>query len=92
MKEYYECHITYINDKPWMRNTMKMCGWKFSQIDGDPDLGDGIKCYATKQYNTKFSRDEIIDKMTSLSDTLELSGAKILRNKIELVIYDKRMK
>jgi hypothetical protein len=65
-------------------------GWKFSAIDGDPDLGYGIKCYATRQYNEKMPLDDIIRHLTATASGLEHFGVKILRKKIEHVIYDKR--
>lgn len=90
MKQYYECHITIKGDPCKIFSSIEKAGWKYSAIDGDPDLGKGVKCYATKQFNKRLSIDNIILKLKATADLIkELSGAKILRKKIELVIYDK---
>lgn len=91
MKQYYECHITMIGKPTVIRKSLKESGWKFSKIDGDPDLGKGVKCYATRQFNIKFKVEFILDVLVETA--LELaknSGCRILRKKIEVVIYDNR--
>lgn len=93
MKEYYECHITMKGNACQIEKAIKLYKWKFSSIEGDPDLGKGIKCYATKQFNMKFKKEFIIAVMKETAKEIsEISFAKILRKKIEVVIYDERSK
>jgi hypothetical protein len=92
--EYYECHIT-MDVEPDMKErirgwTEKTFRWKFSCIDGDPDLGAGIKCYATTQFNKKMSESLVRANMESVAVGLHAAGAHILRQKIEVVIFDER--
>jgi hypothetical protein len=69
---------------------IRSCGWKFSAIDGDPTLGPGIKCYATKHFKASLSEREVLLLLNIAASTLEAQGAKVVRRKIELVIYDDR--
>ncbi len=91
MKEYYECHITMIGDPTLIEAATQQTLWKFSCIEGDPDLGDGVKCYATRQYNKK---DTIVAISYRMEETAKLikkkSNCRILRQKIEYVLYDVR--
>lgn len=93
-KEYYECHITLscedYGHKGWTKAAIECLDWKFSCIDGDPDLGKGIKCYATIQYNRKKSIEEVTKLVSEAAKYLRDKGCRVLREKIELVIYDKR--
>lgn len=91
MKQYYECHITLLG-KPWeVSKVVEKLGWKFSVIDGDPDLGEGIKCYATRQFNMKYKTEFIIDIVDETAEEIaKAKGIKVLRRKIEIVIYDKK--
>lgn len=101
-KEYYECHITMISSKEdncekcsnrdLVKTWVEYAGWKYSSIDGDPTLGAGIKCYATHHYNKKYTVKDVKKMMDNAVNLIKYSGAKILRKKIELVIYDERIK
>lgn len=42
-------------------------GWRFSKIDGDPVLGKGVKCYATKHFSAKENVDTVIRNMNYLA-------------------------
>ena len=104
MKPYYECHITIepIKERDWRRDTdhkfdqpiteikaaVKAVKWKFSCIDGDPELGPGIKCYATMHYSFRKDEQWVKNRLKEISAKLEDLGLKIKRTKIEVVIYD----
>lgn len=89
-KNYYECHITMLGDKNILRPLVEQSKWKFSAIDGDPVLGDGIKCYATMFYSNRFKDTDVLDKLLAVANDLAAAGAQIIRKKIEFVIWDER--
>ena len=64
--------------------------WTFSSIEVDPDFEKGVKCYATFQFHKTTPKERIIEKMEGVADFLKSNGHKILRTKIELVVYDNR--
>lgn len=92
MAIYYEAHITMEGDKTFLEDVVsKLQGWRFSSIDGDINLGVGVKCYATKQFNGKLSSDAVLAFLHSAADGLITAyNVKVLRRKVELVIYDDR--
>lgn len=92
-RDYYECHIT-MEPEPDQIQTLKRdiesSGWKFSQIAGDINLGDGVKAYATKQLNSrKFNQTKAVNYMLLFASMLG-AHVKVVRRKVELVIYDDR--
>lgn len=93
MKEYYECHITMLGNPEQIKRYAEGVNWIFSKIDGDPNLGEGVKCYATRQYNINRTIEDIILELDSVSILIrQAAKAIILRKKIEKVIYDERIK
>lgn len=90
MKNYYECHITMLGDPETIKPLVERVGWKFSCINGDPVLGDGVKCYATMLYSKLHGDNWVQMQLLSTAAMLAKSGALILRRKVELVIYDDR--
>lgn len=90
MKDYYECHITMIGERHIIKPLVEARGWKFSCIDGDPVLGAGLKCYATMLYSKAKGEQWVKGQLLSVAKTLQACGAKVLRRKVELVIYDDR--
>lgn len=100
MKPYYECHITFMmpggqaapDTVQWLE---KNTGWLFSAIDGDPVLGPGRKCYLTKHYpasahtsHTVAEAEEVKRKMGKVADFVRGTNVDVIRQKIELVIFD----
>lgn len=89
---YYETHITMNGNPDVIEKRLEGTGWKFSKIDGDINLGLGIKCYATKQFNVKYGFPVVLNKLNSLAYDLHKEGFDVLRQKIELVLYDNKQK
>lgn len=87
---YYECHITMCGNREEIKAKVKGCieGWKFSAIDGDPVLGAGVLCYATRHYNSRTKRDRVIEMMGMVSAVLREAGLTVIRQKVELVVFD----
>lgn len=89
-KSYYEAHVTMTGDRDRLRHLTKALSWKFSAIDGDINLGDGVKMYATRQFNARLGDEAVVAELNEIADTLEAGGAAVLRRKVERVIYDDR--
>ena len=92
MSQYYECHITIEGDKDTSEKLVTHVGWKFSAIDGDPSLGEGVKCYATMHYNNRVPLVEVIDRVQTTANALRAAGLHVVREKVEMVVYDTRSK
>lgn len=87
---YYEAHITI--DSEWQNAMFSVAGigWKFSKIDGDPTLGFGLKSYATKHFKSSLDKNVVLKKLHDAAECLRVMGCHVIREKIELVIYDDR--
>lgn len=90
MTTYFECHVTMLGNPDTIRPEVENRKWKFSVIDGDPVLGDGLKCYATKLFNRRNGQEAVQAELFSIAKDLTNLGFNVLRRKIELVIYDDR--
>ncbi len=86
----YECHITLYGDRKAIEKKVKALhlDWHFSAIDGDPDLGEGVKCYLTKHYSEVHKLEAIISQMTTVANYLKGFDLCPIRKKIEVIIYD----
>lgn len=85
MKPYHELHITYLGEPaPEFR------GWSQSTIDGDIILGEGPKRYLTHHAAGTAPQALLIDDMERIADALRAIGRRVLRTKVELVLYDRR--
>lgn len=89
-KEYYECHIT-LEPHPELEKSLPM-PWKFSQIDGDPVLGKKVLAYATRYYSTAETKEFVIGDMAEIASILTSKGFTVVRQKVELVVYDTKKK
>jgi hypothetical protein len=84
----YECHITIEGTVSRVRVIVASVGWKFSAIDGDPSLGEGVRCYATQHYSTYKPLEEVIEHMTDVARRIENAGGHVIRKKVEKIVYD----
>lgn len=86
----YECHITVDrNDGPAAEDVAKRLHWKYSQIDGDPVLGKKVFAYLTT-HDTDVLR--MHQRMVMASGDLKAIGVEVVREKIELIVYDTKTK
>lgn len=85
---YYECHITMDADAAKIRPLVEQIGWKFSSISGDAVFGDTVKCYATRHFHSRLKTRAVMANLDVAAEYLALSGANVLRRKIELVLFD----
>lgn len=82
----YECHITVERqDGPVAAGVATALHWKYSQIDGDPVLGKKVYAYLTT-HDSDLLR--MRDRMTTAVSALRDQGVDVVREKIELIVYD----
>jgi len=85
----YESHITiHIKDAELAQVVADGYGWKTSKIAGDITLGKD-----TYFYLTTHERDLIRmqDKLRDTGTALRAAGLNVIREKIELIIYDTKL-
>lgn len=86
----FECHITVSTDDSEVAIKVAVDQhWKTSEIARDPVLGDKNFFYLTthtKDYGT------IWTKMRAAVDSLEAFDVPVIREKIELIIHDTKVK
>lgn len=86
-----ECHITL--DGPAQFQAAKKLGeeygFHFSKINGDEEMGPGIKGYLTRSSNKEFNF-EFHAKLLAMCERLEFAGIHWARRKIESIIVDER--
>lgn len=86
----YECHITVdVKDASSARDVATNMHWKTSEIARDPVLGDKNFFYLTTHTN---DFPKMWEKMTIASKCLKEMGVKVIREKIELIIHDTKVK
>jgi len=100
MTSYYELHVTMQAEEDGrlksgirarVRRAVEECGWRFSVIDGDINLGDGLKMYATRQMNRRSVEEGVVALLHQTADALATTpGVTVVRRKVERVIYDDR--
>jgi len=82
----YECHVTTtVAHADAAEALAQEFGWKTSQIQRDPLLGDDTFFYLTK-HNADFLT--LYQQMTLLVLRMTSDGLPVLREKIEHIIYD----
>lgn len=91
-KQYYELHITCEGDPKIVAPLVESIGWKFSAIDKDIVLGDGVKCYATRHLHIDTPDVQISEALLNNSNILMARGVKVVRRKIEKVVFDELIK
>lgn len=83
----FEAHITF--DRMWADQVKILgveVGWKFSQIYGDPVMGNRVFCYLTAYDRDPHSLLARMNKITAAC------GMPHERTKIERVVYDSKTK
>lgn len=84
----FEAHIIFDGKlAPFVETLAKHTGWKFSKIDGDPYLGNGVRCYLTTH---SADRVDLEQKMRAVVLAAAATGHKALRMKIEQIVFDER--
>ena len=86
----FECHITCaLADAKKCETVADRLHWSTSQIERDPVLGK-----ASYFYLTSHSRDltEMTTRMRAAVQGLEQLGVQVLREKIEVIIHDTKVK
>ena len=90
MTTYIELHVTMTGDPVAIKPVVENIGWKFSRIDGDPVLGLGVKCYATKQAKYKEDHFEEASRTVLMAgEALRNAGLTVVREKVEVVVFDR---
>ena len=74
----YELHLTFGSE-------VRLTGWKESAIDGDANLGNGVKYYLTTYASSLSAAKEKLD--IAVKD-LRNKGSIPLRAKIEYIVLD----
>jgi hypothetical protein len=85
----YECHITLSTaDASVAAAVAKYLHWKTSEIARDPVLGDDTFYYLTSHHT---DYDAMKGRMEMCVTALKNSGAKVIREKIELIVHDTKI-
>ena len=86
---YYECHISIglhpVSARPLIE---ALNSWSFSCISGDPILGKDTYEYATRHVSGNTNFQKVLSHINTAAHILREQGFPVLRQKIELVIYD----
>lgn len=97
---YYELHITVVplpsntaQDEFAMQELLSQFdNWHFSKIDGDPELGAGVKLYATSNVAIQHGFNRAKAVLFMMQDELKRHGFNVVRKKIETVVLDEEVK
>jgi hypothetical protein len=88
----FECHITIACNQTDMdrlrTHVLRHAPWHFSAIDGDPELGQRVFCYATNHYQ---NQEEAIAGVLKFATMLkERWRFRVVRRKVEQIVFDER--
>jgi hypothetical protein len=82
----YESHITCSTAQSEIAQVVADAHrWKTSQISRDITLGDATYFYLTTHDVTEV---RIMQRLRETVDALEIAGVNVIRQKIELIIFD----
>lgn len=89
----YEVHITMseVPDTLSLKSLLLTYFWHYAKIDGDPQLGDRVYHYATVIYTGGWEILEVRDRMEAMAIRLKEIGCKIVRKKIQHIVFDSRI-
>jgi len=90
MKRYYELHVTFVGPGGPALVSDPPTGWTYSRIDGDPDLGPGVKRYLTTHRPELLPERQLELDLALATKWLQEHGFTVLRRKVELVVRDDR--
>lgn len=79
-----------LGDPSVLRPLVERLKWKFSVIDGDPVMGEGIKCYATRLFNERLGTEAVTNELLTIAAHLHEAGCNVIRRKVEQVLFDDR--
>ena len=86
----FECHITgQVKDAKVLELIARAEHWKTSEIKRDPVLGDDSYFYLTS-HDTNLTK--MMGRMNSVTAQMNAAGCKVIREKIEVIIYDTKRK
>lgn len=87
----YECHLTLPLEHKAIgeRVALSENAWKTSEIERDPVLGKGSHFYLTTHDS---DLEYLFARMRAMAHLLKNEGAQVIREKIELIVYDSRSK
>lgn len=86
----YECHITTrVSDAEKITQIIKGQRWKTSEIARDPVLGNATFFYLTAHDD---NIQKMFSRMNAMVEELRRYNITILREKIELIIHDTKVK
>ena len=84
----FECHITVqVKDAAIATDVAGALHWKTSEIKRDPVLGDASHFYLTTHSD---AADVMQARMCLCVSTLTDFGVRVIREKVELIIFDAR--
>lgn len=85
----FECHLTFDKIRAEVVKAQACDGWKFSEISGDPIMGERPYAYLTA-YDDNFP--DMFRRMEEKVQYFSNYGIICLREKIELIVYDTKTK
>lgn len=86
----FECHITCpLDQRDMAASVAKAHHWSTSEIERDPVLGKASYFYLTSHGD---DYRKLFDRMEHASYTLRRHNVTVIREKIELIMYDTKGK